>query len=209
MPDKEYRITAYNSVQSLLLAQKNGENIGILLLDICMPEQNGISAAQEINRISPATQIIFISAFASYALDVYEAVHTYFLTKPVRPDKLRAALSRAIDRIAQQRDTRILLPVKGGEQHILALPEIQYFERQNHVTHTVLSASILVTRLKLSDIEALLPPGTFARPHNSYLANLSHVRAVSRANVCLSGDYKLPISNQKRAAFLQALAQSF
>ena len=43
----------------------------IALLDICMPEQNGIHLARSIKQYAPGCQIIFLSSFLNYATDVY------------------------------------------------------------------------------------------------------------------------------------------
>lgn len=208
LPDTAFDIAAYGSAQDLLASQATGRNADILLIDIRPSEQDGVRIAREVNRISPATQIIFISASIYCALDVYEAQHTYFLMKPVQAERLRAALDCARERIRRQLDARLLLPVKGGAKHILSASEVLYFERQNHVTNAVLDAGVLVTGLKLCDIASLLPPGVFERPHNSYLVNLFHVRAVSRMRIRMENDAEIPISNQKRAVFMQALSES-
>lgn len=208
IPELPCRLREYSDVNELLNDCAAGQNCEILLLDICMPGENGISVAQKINQVSPATQIIFISAYPAYALAAYEADHLYFLTKPVRRDQLCAAMKRALARIDEQHAARLLLPIKGGLRHVLRLSEILYFERQLHVTHAVCSGGVLDSALKLNAIEALLPPGGFARPHNSYLVNLARVSSASRTVVTLSDGSTVPVSNQKRAAFLDALARS-
>lgn len=206
--EENCKLQLYGGIKELIDDCVSGQNCDILLLDIRMPEQDGISVAHEVNRISPATQIIFISAYPGYALEVYETEHLYFLKKPIRPDKLRLALIRAIENIRRQKDVRVVLPLRSGTQHILYLREILYFERQNHVTHAVFDGGVLDGTLKLSEIEPLLPPDAFARPHNSYLVNLSRVRSASRAWIVLDEGSKLPISNLRRAAFRDALARS-
>ena len=114
-----YVLKTYSSVADMLTAFVAEENADVLLLDICMPELDGVSVAHEVNRLSPATQIIFISAHPEYALDVYETEHIYFLKKPVSEAKLGAAFARAFDRIEQTHDARIVLPVKGAARRIL------------------------------------------------------------------------------------------
>lgn len=203
-----YTLATFGSVGELLAAQAAGGNADILLLDIRMPERDGISVAQEINRISPSTQIIFISAYPGYALDAYAAEHIYFLKKPVEEERLAAALTRAIARIASAQSSRIAVPVKGGARHILGVSEIVYFERQNHRTRVFLQNGSLDTPLKLSDIEPLLPQNAFARPHNSYLVNLSCVRSTARTEICMHSGAIVPVSNQKRASFMDALTRS-
>lgn len=208
LPERELRLQTYGGVDELLSDCAEGGNCDILLLDILMPERDGIGAAQEINRVSPATQIIFVSAYADYALEAYEAEHLYFLKKPVQIDKLRIALLRAVERIERQRDARLILPLRGGLTRVLSVNEILYFERRRHVTFVTFDGGVLETALKLSDIETLLPEADFARPHNSYLVALHRVKSASRTAVSLDDGSALPISNLRRAAFHEALSRS-
>ena len=53
----------------------------IALLDICMPEQDGIRLAQSMKQYAPFCQIIFLSSYLSYATEVYETEHIYFILK--------------------------------------------------------------------------------------------------------------------------------
>ena len=208
LPQKEFEWDAFESVSALFADQESGRPCDILFLDIRMPEEDGVSVARRFNRVSPLTQIIFISAYREYALDVYDAEHIYFLTKPVQPERLSAALSRALERLALTRDARVTLSAKGGAKRILRLSEALYFERSNHCTHVMLDHGAFDTPMKLSDIEPLLPPDAFARPHNSYLVNLSRVRSTARTALTMCDGSELPISNQRRAPFLEALARS-
>ena len=98
--------------------------------------------------------------------------------------------------------------MKGAARRILRVNELLYCERRNHSTFVTLETDALETGLKLDEIEALLPEGAFARPHNSYLVNLAAVRATSRTDIRLANGSVIPVSNQKRAAFMQALAES-
>jgi two-component system, chemotaxis family, chemotaxis protein CheY len=46
---------------------------GIVLLDIVMPEQNGIQTAYEIRRVAPSTKIVFFTVHNSQ--DIADAAH--------------------------------------------------------------------------------------------------------------------------------------
>ena len=55
----------------------------IILMDIDLGENsiNGITLADQINKLCPDSQIIFISQYLQYATAVYETEHVYFIHK--------------------------------------------------------------------------------------------------------------------------------
>jgi len=59
------------------------ENFDLLLTDIVMPEMDGIELARHCNKVSPRTQVMFITGFSGVALRAGNAVpHAKILSKP-------------------------------------------------------------------------------------------------------------------------------
>lgn len=67
-------------------------NVDIALLDINMPEINGIMLAAKIKQISPHTAVIFLTAYKEYALDAFSVHASGYLLKPVPLEKLAAEI---------------------------------------------------------------------------------------------------------------------
>ena len=67
----------------------------VVLLDIAMPVMDGLEAAQHINMLESPPAIIFCTAFDAHALSAFEAAAVDYLLKPVRAERLTAALERA------------------------------------------------------------------------------------------------------------------
>ncbi|MEM9304129.1 MAG: LytTR family DNA-binding domain-containing protein [Pseudomonadota bacterium] len=67
----------------------------VVLLDIQMPEMDGIEAAHHIKRMDPAPAVIFCTAYDEYALNAFEASAVDYLVKPVRAERLVEAIDRA------------------------------------------------------------------------------------------------------------------
>lgn len=67
----------------------------VLLLDIAMPVMDGLEAARHINTLDSPPAIIFCTAFDTHALEAFEAAAVDYLLKPVRGERLAAALERA------------------------------------------------------------------------------------------------------------------
>ena len=86
--------------------------IDVLLLDVQMPGGTGFELLETISGQRPA--IVFVTAFDDWALRAFEASALDYITKPIDPGRLRAALDRALaavrarsdqDRIAELTET--------------------------------------------------------------------------------------------------------
>ena len=66
-----------------------------VLLEVRMPGMNGLEAARHLALLAAPPAVIFTTAYDSYAVDAFEAQAVGYLLKPVRAEKLAAALVRA------------------------------------------------------------------------------------------------------------------
>lgn len=64
--------------------------VDLALLDINMPEIDGITLAERIKKLCPHTAILFLTAYREYALDAYSVHPSGYLLKPVSMEKLAA-----------------------------------------------------------------------------------------------------------------------
>ncbi len=90
--------TSTSSREGLDLIRK--ENFDLLLLDIKMPEMDGMEFLREARAVSPATEVLIITGYATVATAV-EAIRQGafdYLQKPVSPDQLLVAAARALER---------------------------------------------------------------------------------------------------------------
>jgi two-component system, LytTR family, response regulator AlgR len=66
----------------------------VILLDIRMPEMDGIEAAQHLLKLPEPPSIIFTTAYDDYALKAFELHAIDYLVKPIRLRRLHEALAR-------------------------------------------------------------------------------------------------------------------
>jgi two-component system response regulator AlgR len=67
----------------------------VVLLDITMPDMNGIEVARHLAAREQPPGVIFVTAYDAHALEAFEVQALGYLLKPVRADKLATALQRA------------------------------------------------------------------------------------------------------------------
>jgi two-component SAPR family response regulator len=79
----------------LALAYLRAHPVDLAILDINMPQIDGITLAARIKQISPQTAILFLTAYKEYAFDAYAVHPTGYLLKPVSQEKLASEVRYA------------------------------------------------------------------------------------------------------------------
>jgi len=67
----------------------------VVLLDVRMPEEDGLSAARKITMMEDPPAVIFCTAYEEHALDAFSTDAVGYLLKPVKQEDLEAALIKA------------------------------------------------------------------------------------------------------------------
>jgi two-component system response regulator AlgR len=66
----------------------------LVLLDIAMPGIDGLEAARHLAAFEPRPAVVFCTAYDAHALSAFDAQAIDYLVKPVRSERLAAALER-------------------------------------------------------------------------------------------------------------------
>lgn len=69
--------------------------VDIALLDIEMPEMDGLACARALKELRPDVKIIFVTSYEQYAVDAFAIHATGYLLKPVRVEDMRRELTFA------------------------------------------------------------------------------------------------------------------
>ncbi len=77
------------------LQQLHQTQAQVLLLDIRMPVMDGIETAEHLLTLEHAPAVIFTTAYDDYAIKAFEVNAIDYLLKPIRPERLIAALQKA------------------------------------------------------------------------------------------------------------------
>lgn len=169
--------------QALELLQR--DRFDVALLDIHMPGVDGLALARALQNVPRAPALIFVTAHAEHALEAFEVDAVDYLTKPVRLERLQAALAKA-ERYNQTRsapaedgEIPVLVIQERGRTERVPLPEVLYFKAElKYVTVRTLHRSYILDG-SLNELEVRFAE-QFLRVHRNALISKRAVRALEK-----------------------------
>ncbi|MFZ3086867.1 MAG: LytTR family DNA-binding domain-containing protein, partial [Methylotenera sp.] len=88
----------------------------IVLLDIRMPEMDGIEVARHLQKLPKPPAIIFTTAYDNYAIQAFDMNAVDYLLKPIRFERLQTSLQKA--RALLPRQLAALTPLSPQRTHL-------------------------------------------------------------------------------------------
>ncbi len=89
-----YCVEGFGSAEEVLDRLKKN-SADIVLLDINLPDMDGITLAAKIKELRPDIAIIFLTGYAEYAVDAFGLHASGYLLKPVNAERLAAEIAYA------------------------------------------------------------------------------------------------------------------
>lgn len=141
--------------------------LDIAFLDIEMPGINGISLAKELKKINPTINIIFVTAYNSYALDAYKLHASGYLTKPVSASKIKEELELLRHPLSLKEEKKLQIKCFGNFEIFFKGEPLKFsYQKSKEVF------AYLVDRegslINVNELNAVL----WEEDHKSYLRNL-------------------------------------
>lgn len=83
-------LTATNGKEALRLFEQQQDKIDLVVMDILMPEMNGVDAYKKMAEINPSLKVLFVSGYSENQEieDLKKSEHVDFLQKPFMPQDL-------------------------------------------------------------------------------------------------------------------------
>ncbi len=178
----------------------------LLLMDIEMPNMDGITLAHKIREIDPQVLLIFITKMPKYAIAGYEVAALDYVLKPINYYALSIKLRRALSLLETKQKNHLVIQGNGFIRKI-PVETIQYIDVFSHTIsyHTHLETISSTGTTSIRELEKKLSPDGFCKCNQCYLVNLQHVHSVEKDTVVLTGGERLKISRNRKKPFMQAL----
>lgn len=197
----------------------------LLFLDVEMPRLDGFELLTRLRaEEGPHAQVIFTTAYESFAVEAFKVDALDYLVKPVAAEELARAMDKVRQRIAEGgghdpvasllediRETldrghrRVALPTGEGIEYV-PTDTLVYCQSQGSYTRIVCDGrpELLISR-NLKHVSELLPEDRFLRVHNSYLVATDRISKFVRQDggylVMDNGD-TVSVSRNRRGLFV-------
>jgi two-component system, LytTR family, response regulator len=162
----------------------------VIFLDVQMPKLDGFEV---LELIGSEPQVIFVTAYDSYALRAFEVHAVDYLLKPFSAARLEEAVKRATNRFRVKLPSPSELaaaarppsqyaervPVRDGTRvFIIPVHKLDYAEAQDDYVALCSEGKKHLKQQTISSLEKALDPSRFLRIHRSYIVNLERIAKV-------------------------------
>ncbi|MDO4557059.1 MAG: LytTR family DNA-binding domain-containing protein [Lachnospiraceae bacterium] len=175
------------------LKKYEGAPIDVLFLDIELGDEHGIEIAKAVKDKWGNCQIVFVTNYLFYAMDVYDVEHTYFVIKEQFQQRLPDVFKKVLHEL-EHREKKLLFHTIENKEIILHADEILYFERNSRITNIITNRGRFEIRDKINEIAPRLSQLDFVRCHNSYLVYLPAIQEMSNTYLMMENQEKIIIS---------------
>lgn len=159
----------------------------LVLLDMTMPELDGLGVARALAKVDPRPAVVFVTAHEHFAVEAFDLDAVDYVLKPATPDRL----ARAIARVRARSSAPMRAPSKWLEE--LWVPHRSELVRIDVAQVTRIDAERDYVRLHVGDgatartylllqtiagLEERLDPARFIRIHRSTILRRDAIEAL-------------------------------
>lgn len=174
----------------------------IVLLDIRMPEMDGLETALHLAQMQHPPAVIFTTAFSEHALAAFEAHAVDYLLKPIRRERLEDALLKAqklnraqLLELGKQEQASLsrshISAYVGGNLQLVPSEQVYYFQAEQKYVAVHHSEGQLLIDDSLKSLEDEYRE-RFLRVHRNSLVAMDHVVGLEKDS---NGHYHIHFRN--------------
>lgn len=202
-----YEITKYTQSRNLLYDIVDDDVFyDLILLDIEMPEINGMEIPQRIKDLLPNIRIIFVTSHTEYAIDAFELSIFRYVPKNNVKTKLAAAVQ----------DAAKLIELEAGQEYMIQntnrmekIPyrDIYYIQRDGKNASIVSRGGKSKVRKSLQQVFCELDASEFIFIDRGCIVNIIQIMKISNATAVIKNGEELPISRSHLQEVKQKINQ--
>ena len=177
-------VRAFNDPE-VFLKEFPGLDFNLCILDIEMPGTNGIQVAALLK----GKPVIFTTAYKDYATDAFDLDAIDYVIKPIKPERLRHAVNKAMQRLESQNKLRKYVQLNTDKGNALIyfdqLIYVKTAENESRDKTAILAngSNLQLKNISFEKLISLLPADTFCRINKKELIALSCVQYFSTEQI--------------------------
>lgn len=186
--DIEVSIDTYTDGNGLI---DKAELYDIVLLDVEMPQINGIDIKKIVSDVNKRVRIIFISAYPENMPEAFGDRVMGFLVKPLLYETFTEKMKQVLNLIMSE-ERYVTYEISYDNVRRIMIKDIMYIKADGKYSHLHTKGGIdMLVKKGIREWENELGSG-FIRCHKSWLINISHVKFIKNKVIMMDGS-ELPI----------------
>jgi len=204
--DLAYELKPYNQVDLFLKDLQNREYFDIYLLDVEMPQMNGLDVGRNIRLKYSEPTIIYITNHVDYALEAFEVNAYRYITKSCIDEKLPETLKNLMSKERKVKEKVYVIKTATSFERI-AYGDIYYLMKEGKYVIIVHKRGRNKVRKTLEEALMDLDSNEFVMVDRSYVANLKYAISLRQQQLTLADGSVLPVSKPRLQQVLNEVVE--
>ncbi|MEW4449374.1 LytTR family DNA-binding domain-containing protein [Qipengyuania sp. JC766] len=155
----------------------------LVLLDMTMPEVDGLSVARKLAKLDRPPAVIFVTAHDHFAVDAFDLDAIDYVLKPVAPERLERAVERAMARRGEKSGDsgkwlKELWVPHRSELVRVDVAQISRIDAERDYVRLHVDGRNYLLLQTIAGLEKRLDPAEFIRIHRSTILRKDHIRGL-------------------------------
>lgn len=199
-----------NAFEAMEVLQK--EKVDLIFLDIQMP---GILGTSFLSSLAIKPLVIFVTAYANYAVESYNLDAVDYLMKPVSLDRFMLSANKAyhifIGNTVIQKEPLEDFFFANVEYSLvrISIPTVSHVEGLKDYVKIFVEGERhpILTKQTMKSVEAKVVPHDFMRVHKSFIVNLKKIESIKQQRIKI-GNFEIAVSDSHIGELMERLNAS-
>jgi len=205
--DIDAELLLYESPKKLLFDMEDSLfEAQVLILDINMPELDGMEVAKKLRAAGYKGEIVFLTFSTSHMLGAFDVrAFNYIVKGETKESKVQTILQEVFE-TAIDKEKEYMLFTGIGEYRNIALSSIKYFEINGKIITVYYGHKKFEFISTIGKLENTLYGKGFIRIHRSYLASEKSIKSFSYTEAVLYDGVIIPVGRKYYSKLKEAMS---
>ena len=193
----KYRMTDFSDgIELVRYCKKN--TVNIILADVDMPNMNGFEAIEELQKLQPDLNVIFVTAHSEFAYQAYD-YHPFCFVCKSDLDRLNRVLFKLVDKINFKKERKEILHMQFEREVDINIDDVMYFDAsKNYVIAHDRNGGSFSFRATVKAVYEKLRNESFILIQRGYIVNCRFIKILNRRYVILKNDEKKTMTRDEK-----------
>jgi DNA-binding LytR/AlgR family response regulator len=193
-PVGSYSVVKFLNPEKALAYIEDGNKIDIAILDILMPEMNGMHLASGMRDLGFGGYLIFLTSSNDFAAQSYCVKAFSYILKPAKKNAVSELLA-VIEKMRQVNDRNGFPLMRRSGVRFVLYAQLMYVEVINHqlIFHMIDGELISIYATLREYSETLLRHRQMCRPQKSFIINLDYVSSFENSAVFMRDGTRISV----------------